>query len=91
MSSSSSSSSSSYATVTYTSVSSDNELPSWAEDQPLHASPIALSLGYIPDSKPIEDDFKKDREMDPVDYAAGEEEEEEEPSEDEDEEDERSI
>ncbi|GKF30151.1 hypothetical protein Tco_0096493, partial [Tanacetum coccineum] len=82
---------SSHATVTYTSVSSDTDLPSWGillmeayesepevplspvhapkypeylassdndiapvEDQPLPASPISLSPGYIADLKPIE-------------------------------------
>ncbi|GKA84384.1 hypothetical protein Tco_0805979, partial [Tanacetum coccineum] len=48
-----------------------------AEDQPLPKSPNALSPGYIADSEPIEDDFEKDPEIDPVDYAADEEEEEE--------------
>ncbi|GJW90709.1 hypothetical protein Tco_0168262 [Tanacetum coccineum] len=88
----SSSSSSSHVTVTYTSVSSDDNLPSWgiplmeylapsdddiapAEDQPLPASPIALSPGYIVDSEPIKDESEEDPEMAPIDYAADEEEE----------------
>nr|GEX00701.1 hypothetical protein [Tanacetum cinerariifolium] len=78
----SSSSSSSHATATYTSVSSDNDLPS----QPLPASPIAFSPGHIADSKPIEDDPEEVPEMDPVDYVADEEEEESFEDEDEDEE-----
>ncbi|GJS41977.1 hypothetical protein Tco_0567020 [Tanacetum coccineum] len=64
--------------------SSDDDIAP-VEDQPLPASPIALSLGYIVDSEPIKDEFEEDPEMDPVDYA-DEEEEEEEPSEDEEEE-----
>ncbi|GJZ18087.1 hypothetical protein Tco_0554210 [Tanacetum coccineum] len=122
----SSSSSSSHATVTYTSISSDTDLPSWGiplleayesepeaplslvhapedpeyltpsdddisptEDQPLPASPIALSPGYITDLESIEDDFEEDPEMDPVDYAADEDE--EEPFKDEDEEEEEPF
>nr|GEV54709.1 hypothetical protein [Tanacetum cinerariifolium] len=117
-------SSSSHATVTYTFVSFNTDLPSWgillmeayepdpeapllpvhapeyleylapsdndiapAEDQPLSASPISLSPGYIADSEPINDDFKEDLEMDPIDYVT-EKEEEEQPFEDEDEEEE---
>nr|GFD54514.1 hypothetical protein [Tanacetum cinerariifolium] len=37
--------------------------------QPLPASPIVLSSGYIADSAPIEDDFEEDPEIDPVNYA----------------------
>ncbi|GJW89885.1 putative reverse transcriptase domain-containing protein [Tanacetum coccineum] len=116
----SSSSSSSHTTVTYTSVSSNIDLPSWgiplmeayeaeaplspvhapkypeylassdddiapAEDQPLPASLIALSPGYIVDSEPIEDGPEEDPKMDPVDYVADKE---EESSEDEEEEEE---
>ncbi|GJT38633.1 hypothetical protein Tco_0938498 [Tanacetum coccineum] len=40
---------------------------------PLPALPIALSPGYIADSKPIEDGLEEDPEMDPVDYVADEE------------------
>nr|GFA69021.1 hypothetical protein [Tanacetum cinerariifolium] len=120
----SSSSSSSHATVTYTFVSFDTDLPSCgiplmeayepepeaplshvyaleyleylapsdddiapAEDQPLPASPIALSLGYTANSKPIDDDFKEDLKIDLIDYVADEEEEEH-PFEDEDREEE---
>nr|GFA04580.1 hypothetical protein [Tanacetum cinerariifolium] len=61
----------------YLAPSDDDIAP--AEDQPLPASPIALSLGYIVDLEPIEEDL----EMDPVDYAVDEEE--VEPSEDEEE------
>ncbi|GKD97899.1 hypothetical protein Tco_1381796 [Tanacetum coccineum] len=55
-----------------------------AEDQPLPASLIALSSGYIVDSEPIEDDFEENLKMDLVDYA----DEEKDPFEDEDEEEE---
>ncbi|GJV64894.1 hypothetical protein Tco_1475722 [Tanacetum coccineum] len=61
-----------------------------AEDQPLPASPIALSPGHIANSKPIEDDFEKDPNMDLVDYASDEDEEEE-PSKDEDEEEDEHL
>ncbi|GKD80715.1 hypothetical protein Tco_1347554 [Tanacetum coccineum] len=65
---------------------SDDEVP--AEDQPLptDASPTADSPDYIADSEPIEDDFKEDLEMDPVDYANDDEEEEESSDDDEEEE-----
>ncbi|GKC16370.1 putative reverse transcriptase domain-containing protein [Tanacetum coccineum] len=69
-------------------VPSDDEAP--AEDQPLlaDASPTVDSPGYIADSKPIEDDFEEDLEMDPVDYANDDEEEEEESSDNDEEEEE---
>ncbi|GJV04549.1 hypothetical protein Tco_1338118 [Tanacetum coccineum] len=44
------------------------------EHQPLPTSPISLSLGYMADLEPIEDEFKEDPKMDPVDYATEEEE-----------------
>nr|GEZ16214.1 hypothetical protein [Tanacetum cinerariifolium] len=116
-------SSSSHTTVTYTCVSSGNDLPSRgiplmeayepeaplspvyafeyseylapsddditpAEDQPLPASPIAFSLGYIADSELITTKYlisfgsftisnlEEDPEMDIVNYAADEEDEE---------------
>nr|GFA69522.1 hypothetical protein [Tanacetum cinerariifolium] len=53
----------------YLAPSDDDIAP--AEDQPLPASPIALSLGYIVDLELIEEDL----EIDPVDYAVDEEEE----------------
>ncbi|GJX20832.1 hypothetical protein Tco_0223509, partial [Tanacetum coccineum] len=56
----------------YLAPSDDDIAP--AEDQPLPALPIALSPGYIADSKPIEDGLEEDPEMDPVDYVADEEE-----------------
>ncbi|GKE37137.1 hypothetical protein Tco_1460542, partial [Tanacetum coccineum] len=55
-----------------------------AEDQPLPASLISLSPGYIADSELIEDDIEENLKMDLVDYV----DEEEEPFEDEDEEEE---
>ncbi|GJV35026.1 hypothetical protein Tco_1407503 [Tanacetum coccineum] len=97
------SSSSSHATVTYTSVSTDSDLPLWGfhliePEAPeyqqrishclLDASPTADSPCYIADSEPIEDDLEEDLEIDPVDYAADEEEEEEESSNDKEEEEE---
>ncbi|GJT15837.1 hypothetical protein Tco_0874543 [Tanacetum coccineum] len=70
----SSSSSSSHATVTYTSVSSDDDLPSWGiplmEAYELEAP---LSPVYAP---PIKDNPEEDPEMDPVDYLSDKEEEE---------------
>nr|GEX63188.1 hypothetical protein [Tanacetum cinerariifolium] len=54
--------------------SSDDDIAP-TEDQPLPTSPIALSPGYISNSKPIEDGLKEDPEMDPVYYVTtGEEE-----------------
>ncbi|GJT38635.1 hypothetical protein Tco_0938500 [Tanacetum coccineum] len=50
----------------YLAPSDDDIAP--AEDQPLPASPIALSPGYITDSEPIEDGLEEDPEIDPVDY-----------------------
>nr|GEV41952.1 putative ribonuclease H-like domain-containing protein [Tanacetum cinerariifolium] len=72
------SSSSSHATVTYTFISSDDDLPSWVKDQPLpaDASPTACLPGYIADCEPIEDNSEEDPKMDLVDYAVDEEEEE---------------
>nr|GEY54480.1 hypothetical protein [Tanacetum cinerariifolium] len=58
----------------YLAPSDDDIAP--AEDQPLPASPIARSSGYIANSEPIEDDSEEDLEMDRVDYAADKEEEE---------------
>ncbi|GJW79238.1 hypothetical protein Tco_0140920 [Tanacetum coccineum] len=57
-------------------VPSDDDLP--AEDQPLaaSASPTALSLDYLTDSEPVEDDPEEDPEEDLVDYPSKEEEEE---------------
>nr|GEU40074.1 hypothetical protein [Tanacetum cinerariifolium] len=54
---------------------SDNDIAP-TKDQPLPASPIALSPGYIADSNPIEDGLEEDFEMDPVDYATDKEEDE---------------
>ncbi|GKD92253.1 hypothetical protein Tco_1372090, partial [Tanacetum coccineum] len=89
---SSSSSFSSHATITYTSVSSNSDLPHWGfhlmeayepeatpqspKQAPLSPVPAPDSPGYIVDSKPIEDDSKGDPEMDPIDYPFDEEEEE---------------
>ncbi|GKF53088.1 hypothetical protein Tco_0159998 [Tanacetum coccineum] len=50
---------------------------------PTDASPTADSPGYIADLEPIEDDFKEDPEMDPVNYAADDDDDEEESSDDE--------
>ncbi|GKA50130.1 hypothetical protein Tco_0743203 [Tanacetum coccineum] len=81
------SSSSSHATVTGTTLTSpclvyleylapsDDDII-LVEDQPLHASPISLSPGYIADSEPIEDGLKEDLKMDLIDYVADEQEEE---------------
>nr|GEY74974.1 hypothetical protein [Tanacetum cinerariifolium] len=70
---------------------SDDEIP--IEDQPLpaDASPIALSLSYVADFDPLEEDSHDDPEEDPADYPADErdeEEEEEESSKDDDDEEE---
>ncbi|GKD36922.1 hypothetical protein Tco_1257129, partial [Tanacetum coccineum] len=50
--------------------SSDDEVP--IEDQPLlvDASPKALSLGYVADSDPLEEDLEEDPNEDPADYHA---------------------
>nr|GEX66561.1 hypothetical protein [Tanacetum cinerariifolium] len=58
----------------YLAPSDDDIAPT--EDQPLPASPIALSPGYIADYDPIEDGPEEDPKMDHVDYAAEEEQEE---------------
>ncbi|GKD56949.1 putative reverse transcriptase domain-containing protein [Tanacetum coccineum] len=89
---SSSSSFSSHATVTYTSVSSNSDLPPWGfhlmeayepevapqspEQAPLSPVPAPDSPGYIVDSKPVEDDSEENPEMDPIDYPFDEQEEE---------------
>ncbi|GJT89945.1 hypothetical protein Tco_1078790 [Tanacetum coccineum] len=53
--------------------SSDDEIP--VEDQPLHvdALPTALSLGYVDDSDPLEEDPDEDQKEDPKEYLATEE------------------
>ncbi|GJT21824.1 hypothetical protein Tco_0891761 [Tanacetum coccineum] len=64
----SSSSSSSHATVTYISMSNDDDVPSWAtKAQPLPASisPTALLPDYLADSEPVEEDPKEEHEEDP--------------------------
>ncbi|GJX64847.1 hypothetical protein Tco_0299190 [Tanacetum coccineum] len=76
------SSSTSYATVTYTSMSSDDDVPSSepakAQPLPAYVSPTVLLPDYSTDFEPIEEDLEKDPEKEP------EENPEEEPFEEED-------
>ncbi|GKF33597.1 hypothetical protein Tco_0106797, partial [Tanacetum coccineum] len=74
-------------------VPTDDEAP--IEDQPLpaDASPTALSLGYVADSDPSEEDPEKDPEEDPAEYHVdrGDDDEEEEEASKEDEEEEEHL
>ncbi|GJS03804.1 hypothetical protein Tco_0320312 [Tanacetum coccineum] len=72
------SSSSSYATVTYTSMSSDDDVPSWdqAPLSPAHAPVYSEYLALSDDDlePPVEDDPKEDPEEDPKEEPSEEEE-----------------
>ncbi|GKG62861.1 hypothetical protein Tco_0636592, partial [Tanacetum coccineum] len=65
---------------------SDDEAP--MEDQPLpdDASPVALSLGYVPDSNP-EKDLEEDSEVEHADYPTDGGDGDDEPSDDDDDDD----
>ncbi|GJW89055.1 putative reverse transcriptase domain-containing protein [Tanacetum coccineum] len=71
------SSSSSHATVTYTSESSDDDLPSWGIPlMETYESNLKAPLSPVPALEYL--DLEEDLEMDPINYAADKEEEEEE-------------
>ncbi|GKE59196.1 hypothetical protein Tco_1498381 [Tanacetum coccineum] len=74
-------------------VPTDDEAPIKDQPLPADASPISLSLGYVADSDPLEEDPKKDPKEDPAEYPVdgGDDDEEEEEAFEEDEEEEEHL